>query len=124
MASDRRKWYVVWQGTEPGICDSWAECESRVKGFPGARYKAFDTQEEAVEDEGVEGVETHPFDGNRAGEPPVQPVEDAGGQFRLDGGLLEKQEGADEDHPDSGQDLDQDTPPFPYVRRLQHNLQI
>lgn len=49
MASDRRKWYVVWQGTEPGICDSWAECELRVKGFPGARYKAFDTQEEAVE---------------------------------------------------------------------------
>ena len=39
MASERRKWYVVWQGTEPGICDSWAECELRVKGFPGARYK-------------------------------------------------------------------------------------
>ena len=49
MASDRRKWYVVWQGTEPGICDSWAECELRVKGFPGARYKAFDSQQEAVE---------------------------------------------------------------------------
>jgi ribonuclease HI len=49
MANDRRKWYVVWQGTEPGICDSWAECESRVKGFPGARYKAFKTQQEAVE---------------------------------------------------------------------------
>jgi ribonuclease HI len=49
MASDRRKWYVVWQGTEPGICDSWAECESRVNGFPGARYKAFNSQQEAVE---------------------------------------------------------------------------
>lgn len=49
MANDRHKWYVVWQGTEPGICDSWAECELRVKGYPGARYKAFDTQEEAVE---------------------------------------------------------------------------
>ena len=49
MATDRRKWYVVWQGTEPGICDSWAECELRVKGYPGARYKAFDTQQEAVE---------------------------------------------------------------------------
>ena len=46
---DKRKWYVVWRGTEPGICDSWAECESRVKGFPGARYKAFKTQQEAVE---------------------------------------------------------------------------
>lgn len=49
MASDNRKWYVVWQGTEPGVCDSWAECELRVKGYPGARYKAFATQEEAVE---------------------------------------------------------------------------
>lgn len=49
MASDKRKWYVVWQGTEPGICDSWAECELRVKGFPGARYKAYSSQEEAVE---------------------------------------------------------------------------
>jgi len=49
MASDKRKWYVVWQGTEPGICDSWAECELRVKGFPGARYKAFASQQEAVE---------------------------------------------------------------------------
>ena len=49
MSNDRRKWYVVWRGTEPGICDSWAECELRVKGYPGARYKAFNTQEEAVE---------------------------------------------------------------------------
>ena len=49
MASNRGKWYVVWNGTETGVCDSWAECEARVKGFPGARYKSFDTQEEAVE---------------------------------------------------------------------------
>ena len=49
MSNDRRKWYVVWRGTEPGICDSWAECELRVKGFPGARYKAYDSQQEAVE---------------------------------------------------------------------------
>ena len=49
MENNRRKWYVVWCGTEPGVCDSWAECEARVKGFPGARYKGFATQEEAVE---------------------------------------------------------------------------
>ncbi len=48
MAGNRNKWYVVWVGTEPGVCDSWAECEARVKGFPGARYKAFDNQEDAV----------------------------------------------------------------------------
>lgn len=39
---------MVWQGTEPGVCDSWAECEARVKGYPGARYKSYETQEEAV----------------------------------------------------------------------------
>ena len=39
---------MVWQGTEPGVCDSWAECEARVKGYPGARYKSYKTQEEAV----------------------------------------------------------------------------
>ena len=48
MLSNRGKWYVVWQGTEPGVCDSWAECEARVKGYPGARYKAYKTQEEAI----------------------------------------------------------------------------
>jgi len=49
MARNKRKWYVVWHGTEPGICDSWAECEARVKGVAGARYKSYKTQQEAVE---------------------------------------------------------------------------
>ena len=49
MSTNRGKWYVVWSGTEPGVCDSWAECEARVKGVAGARYKSFNTQEEAVE---------------------------------------------------------------------------
>ncbi|MBR6284203.1 MAG: ribonuclease H family protein [Muribaculaceae bacterium] len=48
MSNYRGKWYVVWCGREAGVCDSWAECEARVKGFPGARYKSFRTQEEAI----------------------------------------------------------------------------
>ncbi len=43
-----RKFYVVWTGHAPGIYDSWEECEDQVKNFPGARYKAFPTQEEAT----------------------------------------------------------------------------
>ena len=39
----------MWCGRETGVCDSWAECEARVKGVAGARYKSFKTQEEAVE---------------------------------------------------------------------------
>lgn len=45
---DNRKWYVVWVGTEPGICESWDECRARTEGYPGARYKAFTSQRDAI----------------------------------------------------------------------------
>ena len=47
MSKKKGKYYVVWQGTEPGIYTSWAECQSRVKGQEGALYKAFGSKEEA-----------------------------------------------------------------------------
>lgn len=46
---ESRKWYVVWVGTEPGICETWEECHIRTQGFPGARYKAFGSSREAIE---------------------------------------------------------------------------
>lgn len=46
---NKKKWYVVWVGTEPGVCDSWAECEERIKHYPGAKYKSYPSQTEAVE---------------------------------------------------------------------------
>ena len=49
MASNKRKWYVVWKGFETGVCDTWEECQIRTKGYAGALYKSFDSQEEAVE---------------------------------------------------------------------------
>ncbi|MCF0205429.1 MAG: viroplasmin family protein [Muribaculaceae bacterium] len=42
------KWYVVWVGAEPGIYDSWDECKDLVEGFPGAKYKAYNTFEGAL----------------------------------------------------------------------------
>lgn len=45
----RRKFYVVWVGYSTGIYDSWEECQAQVKGYPGARYRSFDSQEEATE---------------------------------------------------------------------------
>lgn len=45
----RRKFYVVWEGLSPGIYDSWEECHAQVNGFKGARYKAFNSIEEATE---------------------------------------------------------------------------
>lgn len=43
------KWYVVWEGTIPGICDSWEECKARVSNYPNAKYKSYNTQEEAIQ---------------------------------------------------------------------------
>lgn len=45
----KRKFYVVWAGYQPGIYDTWEECESQIHGFSGAKYKSFDTCEEATE---------------------------------------------------------------------------
>ena len=44
----KRKYYVVWKGVEPGIYDSWDESKKQVDGFSGALYKSFATKEEAV----------------------------------------------------------------------------
>jgi ribonuclease HI len=43
----KQKFYVVWKGHKTGIFTSWAECEKQVKGFVGAKFKAFESQKEA-----------------------------------------------------------------------------
>lgn len=48
MAAPKRKFYVVWEGRAPGVYDSWEECEAQVTGFPGAKYKSFPSQADAV----------------------------------------------------------------------------
>lgn len=47
MPSKKEKYYVVWEGAEPGIYTSWKECQERVIGQKGARFKAYPTMEEA-----------------------------------------------------------------------------
>ncbi len=47
--SRARRYYVVWEGRAPGVYDSWEECEEQVKGYPGARFRAFGAQSDAVE---------------------------------------------------------------------------
>lgn len=42
------KWYVVWQGREPGVYDSWSECQAQIQGYAGAKYKSFPTQTAAL----------------------------------------------------------------------------
>ena len=43
----KSKFYTVWSGKSPGVYASWKECEEQVKGVEGAKYKSFDTREEA-----------------------------------------------------------------------------
>ena len=43
----KKKYYVVWSGTEPGIYDTWDECKVRTVGVKASRYKSFPTLEAA-----------------------------------------------------------------------------
>ena len=43
------KYYVVWKGYAPGVYDSWEEAEIQVSGYPDASYRAFKSQEAAVQ---------------------------------------------------------------------------
>jgi ribonuclease HI len=45
MAKD--KYYVVWQGKDPGVYLTWKECEAQVKGQAGAKFKAFGSRQDA-----------------------------------------------------------------------------
>ncbi|HFB99599.1 MAG TPA: ribonuclease H [Phaeodactylibacter sp.] len=43
----KKKYYVIWDGNETGVFDSWAKCQVHIKGYPNAKYKSFPTKEEA-----------------------------------------------------------------------------
>ena len=43
----KQKFYVVWEGVTPGIYSSWTDCQLQIKGYEGAKYKSFDSREEA-----------------------------------------------------------------------------
>lgn len=45
----KRKFYAVKVGRNPGVYQSWSECEEQVKGFSGAIYKSFASMGEAEE---------------------------------------------------------------------------
>lgn len=47
LSMGKQKFYVVWEGVTPGIYTSWTECQLQIKGYDGAKFKSFDTREEA-----------------------------------------------------------------------------
>lgn len=49
MAKKGGKYYVVWVGAEPGVYDNWEDAQEQVANYPGARYKSFRYEDEAIE---------------------------------------------------------------------------
>jgi ribonuclease HI len=43
----KKKFYVVWQGRQPGIYENWSDCKDQIHGYQGAKYKSFKTLVEA-----------------------------------------------------------------------------
>ena len=37
----KQKYYVVWEGKEPGVYNTWKECERQIRNFDRAVYKSF-----------------------------------------------------------------------------------
>ena len=45
----KKKFYAVLEGRLPGIYNSWEDCRAQTEGFPGAIFKGFSTEKEALE---------------------------------------------------------------------------
>ena len=45
----KNKFFVVWEGKEPGIYRSWEDCKRQIHGYEGAIFKGFATEVEARE---------------------------------------------------------------------------
>ena len=72
----KEKFYVVWAGVTPGIYTSWTECQLQTKGYEGAKFKSFDTREEAEQ-----AFAASPYDyikrNTSAGSTPSKPSQNA-----------------------------------------------
>lgn len=47
MKKAKNKYYVVWEGHQTGIFDSWDKCKKQVDGYAAAKYKGFANLDEA-----------------------------------------------------------------------------
>ncbi len=43
----KNKYFVVWDGKEPGIYNSWDKCKMQIHGYANAKYMGFVTEAEA-----------------------------------------------------------------------------
>ena len=45
--TSKKKYYVVWEGKTSGVFDNWATCKAQIDQYQGAKYKSFESKEEA-----------------------------------------------------------------------------
>jgi ribonuclease HI len=45
----KKKYFVVWEGREPGIYQTWEDCKRQTHGYESAKFKGFETEAEARE---------------------------------------------------------------------------
>lgn len=59
LIAERFSYYVVWNGRNPGIYDSWNECSKQVFGFKNASFKGFHSLDDA--NAAFSGTENNPL---------------------------------------------------------------
>lgn len=45
----QKKYYVIWEGREPGVYSNWMEAKAQIDGYANAKYKGFTDEKEAYE---------------------------------------------------------------------------
>lgn len=45
--AEKKKYYTVWKGKNPGVYSGWKACKKEVEGFEGAKYMGFVSREAA-----------------------------------------------------------------------------
>ena len=45
MSKIKKKYYVVWQGKEPGIYTKWEDCKKQIEGVSAPVFKSFKNPE-------------------------------------------------------------------------------
>lgn len=66
-SSTRKKYYAVVRGYNPGVYESWEDCEPQVRGYSGQIFKSFKTRVEAEHflQDGFRKAEEHARHGHR-----------------------------------------------------------
>lgn len=82
MSKKKKKYYVVWKGHNPGLYNTWEECQKQIVGYPEAIYKSFKNKElaEKASNDGWEyyigfderKLNFSPEDRKRVGDPIVE----------------------------------------------------